>query len=164
MPRSCDILSAPSSPDLDSILARYPAHPRYLLAALQDIQATFRHIPREAMVRVAAHMGIPESRVYGVATFYKALSLVPKGRKTVKVCMGTACHLRGAPGVLEALENALGITPGNTTEDGAFSLETVNCLGACALAPVVMVEDTPYGAMAPAKVTSMLEKERDHAV
>ena len=159
MSRCCEASSPPDF-DLEVLLRRYPPHPRYLLTILQDIQGTCRYLPREVLDRVGAYLRVPPSRVYGVATFYKALSLTPRGRKTVKVCMGTACHLRGAPQVLAALESALGIRSGGTTEDGAFSLETVNCLGACALAPVVMVEDRPYGAMSPAKVAALLEEER----
>ena len=161
MSRCCEAPLPPAF-DLEALLRRYPPHPRYLLAILQDVQSACRFLPRTVLGRVAEYLRVPESRVFGVATFYKALSLTPRGRKSVKVCMGTACHLRGAPKVLEALEAALGIRSGGTTEDGAFSLETVNCLGACALAPVVTVEDTPYGTMSPAKVQAMLEEERDH--
>ncbi|WP_281745060.1 complex I 24 kDa subunit family protein [Thermanaerovibrio acidaminovorans] len=145
---------------LREILHRYPRHPRFLLAFLQDVQREFKHVPRKAMEASSERFMVPMSRVYSVATFYRALSLVPRGRKTIKVCMGTACHLRGAPRVLEAIEEALQVRCGGTTRDGEFSVEAVNCLGACALAPVVMVEDRCYGSMTAAKVREMLEEER----
>lgn len=146
---------------LEEMLLRYPRHQRFLLAFLQDVQREFRHVPREAMELASFRLMVPLSRVYSVATFYRALSLAPRGIKTIKVCMGTACHLRGAPKVLEAIEGVLKIRRGETTTDGLFSLEAVNCLGACALAPVVMVEEVCYGSMTPAKVREMLEKERE---
>lgn len=145
--------------DIEELIRAGPRHPRFLLPLLQDIQSRYRYLPREALKQVAEYLEIPESRVYAVATFYKALSLEPRGEKTVKVCMGTACHLRGAGGVLEALSRKLGIAPGETTPDLAYTLETVNCLGACALAPVVTVNDRVYGQMNPKRVAELLEKE-----
>jgi NADH-quinone oxidoreductase subunit E len=148
--------------DLDDLFRSTPRHPRFLLPLLQDIQSRCRYLPRTALRLVADHLGIPESRVYAVATFYKALSLAPRGEKTVKVCLGTACHLRGAGSVLDALSKALAIPPGGTTEDLRFTLETVNCLGACALAPVVTVNDRVYGQMTPGRVAELVEKENRH--
>jgi len=145
-----------------SLIRAYEPDPRHLLAILQDLQESERYLSTEAMREVAAYLDVPESRVYAVATFYKALSLKPKGDKTIKVCLGTACHLRGAGAVLASLERALGIRCGETTADGRFSLETVNCVGACAMAPVVMVEDRTYGGMSPSAVAGMLERESDH--
>ncbi|MDD4254171.1 MAG: NAD(P)H-dependent oxidoreductase subunit E [Methanofollis sp.] len=143
------------------IIRAYPADPRYLLAALQDIQAHERYLSVESMREVADYLGAPESRVYSVATFYQALSLVPQGKKIIKVCNGTACHLRGAPGILQALEGALGIKNGETTEDGLFTIQTVNCVGACAMAPVVVANEKVYGKFGPAQVPDMIEKERE---
>jgi NADH:ubiquinone oxidoreductase subunit E len=148
--------------DLKDLFDATPRHPRFLLPLLQDIQSRCRYLPRAALKLAAEHLGIPESRVYAVATFYKALSLTPRGEKTVKVCLGTACHLRGAASVLDALSKALGISPGGTTEDLRFTLETVNCLGACALAPVVTVNDRVYGQMTPGRVAELVEKENPH--
>lgn len=99
------------------------------------------------MKAVAQYLGVPDSRVYAVATFYRALSLTPRGDVEIKVCMGTACHLRGAGEILRALEGTLGLKSGGTTPDGKFSLETVNCLGACALAPVVMTGERVRGGL-----------------
>jgi NADH-quinone oxidoreductase subunit E len=155
------MLKQEASSRLEEMLSRYPRHQRFLLAFLQDVQREFRHVPREAMELASLRLMVPLSRVYSVATFYRALSLTPRGLKTIKVCMGTACHLRGAPKVLEAIEGALGIRCGGTTPDGLFSVEAVNCLGACALAPVVMVEESCYGSMTPSKVREMLERERE---
>ncbi len=148
--------------DLEDLLRSTPRHPRFLLPLLQDIQYRFRYLPRDALRLAAGHLGIPESRVYAVATFYKALSLTPRGEKTIKVCLGTACHLRGAGSVLDALSRTLGVQPGGTTEDLRFTLETVNCLGACALAPVVTVNDRVYGQMSPGRVADLLEEEAGH--
>jgi len=142
------------------IIGVYPREARYLLAALQDIQAHERYLSVESMKAVAEHLGVPESRVFSVATFYKALSLVPQGKKVIKVCTGTACHLRGAPGVVKAVEGALGIRNCETTTDGLFSIQTVNCVGACAMAPVVMVNEKVYGKLGPAEVPGMIETER----
>lgn len=111
------------------------------------------------MKEVAGYLGVPDSRVYAVATFYSTLSLKKKGQKIIKVCTGTACHLRGSGAVLKELEKELGIKVGESTADGMYTLETVNCVGACALAPVMIAEDKTYGNMAPEKVKDVLEKE-----
>lgn len=115
------------------------------------------------MRSVARYLDVPESRVYSVATFYKALSLVPLGKHIIRVCNGTACHIRGSPEVLRAFEKELGIADGETTEDGLFTIQTVNCLGACALAPVVTIDDQVYGKVrvkdVPAIIREVLEDE-----
>ena len=129
----------------DEILGRYPGEPQHLISVLQDIQLTYRYLPREALEKVARALDVPLARVYSVATFYKSFSLTPRGEKILRVCTGTACHIRGAPLLLTELQTRLGIKPGETTEDLNFSLEAVNCVGACALAPVVMVNDTAHG-------------------
>lgn len=129
----------------EQILARYPAQPRFLISVMQDIQLGYRYLPREALERVAGALGVPLARVYGVATFYKAFSLTPRGERELRICTGTACHIRGAPLILHELQTRLGIKPGQTTEDLVFSLEAVNCVGACALAPVVVVNDVAHG-------------------
>jgi NADH-quinone oxidoreductase subunit E len=129
---------------IDEIIERYDKSEESLLAILQDFQHTFRYVPEEGMKRVSETLDIPESKIYGVGTFYKALSLVPVGRHTCKVCTGTACHLKGARTLTDIIGKELGVEPGRTTEDGRFTLQTVNCVGACALAPVVMVDDEDY--------------------
>ena len=145
---------------IQSVLESYPPEPRYLLALLQDIQEQDHYISVEAMQVVAGYLDVPESRVYSVATFYTALSLVPLGRHVIKVCSGTACHLRGAPVIVEAFEKELGIKNGETTPDRMFTIQTVNCLGACAMAPVVMIDDEVYGKMTAVRVPEIIEGVR----
>ena len=125
---------------IEEIIAAYPANRRYALAVLQDVQHAFNYIPQPACKALAARLGCPESQLYSMATFYKALSLTPKGEHIIKICNGTACHLRGSMSLATQLKNELGIDPGQTTEDGKFSVEFVNCLGSCALAPVMVVD------------------------
>ena len=148
--------------DIDEIIERYPSKPEYLIFLLQDIQAAFNYISPEALSLVCDHTGVPLSRAYAVATFYQSFSLEPKGEHEIKVCQGTACHLKGAPRLVEDLERRLGVSPGQTTEDLQFTLETVNCLGCCALSPVVVV-DGEYHSQATArkldKILKNLEAE-----
>ncbi|MGA1790588.1 MAG: NADH-quinone oxidoreductase subunit NuoE [bacterium] len=128
-----------------------------LITILQDVQSEYKYLPKDALREVAAGLNLPLIQVFGVASFFRAFSLTPRGRHCVKVCLGTACHVRGASAVLEELERELGIKNGQTTEDMHFTLETVNCLGACALGPVVVVDETYYGQMNPGKVKKMLD-------
>lgn len=144
--------------DIQEIVAAYPADPRFLLPILQDIQSAEKYLSTDAMRAVARYLGVPDSRVYAVATFYKALSTTPRGDVEIKVCMGTACHLRGAGEIVAALERALGVGSGETTPDGRFSLETVNCLGACALAPVVMTGEKVHGGLTAGVIPKLLEE------
>ena len=139
---------------------KYPSEPRFLLPLLQDIQETEKYLPVEAMKAVASYLRVPESRVYAVATFYGSLSLKKKGEKVIRVCMGTACHLRGAGALVTELEKELGIKNGDTSPDGLFSLETVNCLGACALAPVMTIGEEVHGGITPAAIRDIVQKER----
>ncbi len=145
---------------VDSILARYPAHPSSLIMILQDIQGALRHLPDPVIERVAEHLGIPRTEVYGVATFYKVFTREPLGRTVVHVCKGTACHVRGAQLIEEALSRELGIAPGETSADGAFTLRTVNCVGACAMAPVVIANDTYHAEVEPARVARLVKRWR----
>lgn len=144
--------------DIDEIIERYPGRPEYLIFLLQDIQAAFNYISPEAMQLVCDHTGVPNSQAYAVATFYQSFSLEPKGEHEIRVCLGTACHLKGAPRLVDEIGRTLGIAPGETTADFKFSLETVNCLGACALAPVV-VADEQYQANVNAKKLGKLIKQ-----
>lgn len=123
------------------IINSYPKEKRYILAMMQDVQKKFNYLPREAMEMIAEHVNAPFSRIYSMATFYKAFSLVPKGRYNIKVCDGTACHIKGSNVLINQVYKHLGIKPGETTEDGLFSIETVNCLGACAISPVMVVNE-----------------------
>jgi len=129
-----------------------------LISVLEEIQAQYRYLPREAMILVSERLGVPLSQVYSVATFYHAFSLVPRGKHTICVCTGTACHVRGAVQVLDRLETRLGVAPGGTTRDREFTLETVNCLGCCALGPVVVLDDEYEGQMTTKKVDKLLKR------
>ena len=125
--------------DYTSIIQAYPEEKRYILAMMQDLQKQCNYLPREALEQIARHVDAPFAKVYAMATFYKAFSLVPKGKYAIKVCDGTACHIKSSAVLIDQIYNTLGIKPGETGEDGLFSLETVNCIGACAIAPVVVI-------------------------
>jgi NADH-quinone oxidoreductase subunit E len=140
------------------IIRRYEGNPGALIAILQDVQSEYRYLPREALEVVADRRRVPLSQVYGLANFFRAFSLEPRGRHLIHVCTGTACHVRGAPLVLEEIERQLGITSGQTTEDRLFTLETVNCVGACALGPVVIVDQDYHANMEPGRVTDVLHR------
>lgn len=140
------------------VLHKHKQDPRYLLAILLDIQESENYISNEAMRAAAEYLGVSESRVFAVVTFYRTLSLKKKGRRIIRVCMGTACHLRGSESVLHELEKKLGIKSGGVTDDGEYSLETVNCVGACALAPVITCGEDTFGRMGSSKIAELLEK------
>jgi len=146
-----------SQKKVNGILKKYRHDKSMLVSVLQDVQAEYRYLPRETLEQVGHSLDIPVSQVYSVATFFKAFSLEPRGRHQINVCMGTACHVRGAVKVLEKLERALGISRGGTTPDLKFSLETVNCVGACALGPMVIVDENYHGQMTMDKVESVLK-------
>lgn len=146
---------------ITDILHNYPAQQRYSLAMLQDMQRHFNYIPREGMEALANYLGCPMSSLYAMATFYKALSLKPKGRHIIKLCDGTACHIRGSANLLSGIERLLGIQAGETSADGQFSLELVNCLGSCALAPVMVVDDTYYGKVTMERLPEILAQYRE---
>jgi NADH:ubiquinone oxidoreductase subunit E len=129
---------------IDEIISGYEKSEESLLAILQDFQRAFNYVPEEGMEKLSEVLGVPASKIYAMGTFYKALSLVPTGRHTCKVCTGTACHLKGASNIADVIGRELKIRPGETTEDKRFTLQTVNCVGACALAPVVVVDDENY--------------------
>jgi len=129
-----------------------------LISVLEEIQAEYHYLPREAMILVSEQMGVPLSQVYSVATFYNAFSLERRGRHEVCVCVGTACHVRGAQQVLNRLQDRLGIEPGETTPDWEYSLDTVHCLGACALGPIMVVDGRYWGQMNARKVDDLLEQ------
>jgi NADH-quinone oxidoreductase E subunit len=140
------------------ILTKYPKEQRYLLAILQDIQRHYKFLPRKSLSMVQEYFDIPLSRLYSMATFYKALSLKPKGEYVIKICDGTACHLRGSNIIIDEIKKLLDIVPGDTTRDGRFSLETVNCLGSCAAAPVVVINDRFFGKVTPSKLKEIIEE------
>lgn len=139
-------------------------HDNGVISVLEDIQARYRYLPQEAMVLVSERLGVPLSQVYSVATFYNAFSLERRGRHTICVCQGTACHVRGSPRIRTHLENKLGIRAGQSTPDWNYYLETVNCLGACALGPIVVADGQCHGQMTERKVDQLLLQieQEDH--
>jgi len=143
---------------VNQVLKKHQHDESRLVDILQDIQAEIGYLPKEALEEAGKGLGVPLSRVYGVATFFKAFSLTPRGRHLINVCMGTACHVRGADKVLESIEKALKIKTGQTTKDLRFTLETVNCVGACALGPMVIVGEDYHGEMTPEGVAAVLKE------
>ena len=145
---------------VDEIIDKYNAEKSSLIGIFQDIQAEWRYLPREAIVRVVERLGIPVTQAYMVATFYKSFSLVPRGEHEIHVCLGTACHLRGGQRLVENFERTLNVKAGETTADMKFTLETVNCLGACALAPLVRVDQKNYGKMSGDRIAKIIKEYR----
>ena len=141
---------------IDIILEKYEYTHSNIIAIMQDIQVLENYLPEEVLRYISGKMEISLTRIYDIATFYKSFSLVPRGRHIIKVCCGTACHLGGAPQNLDQLNRLLQIKDGETTDDRAFSIETVNCLGACALAPVVSVDEDYHEAVNAGKIEKML--------
>ena len=132
-----------------------------LLSILQDVQKECGYLPEEKLIETAETLDMPLIDVYGVATFYKSFSLTPRGRHQIKVCLGTACHVRGAERIVEEIERKLAVRPGETSENGEFSLETVMCLGCCAIGPVVVIDGKYYGQVTTTKVESILRTIRE---
>ena len=143
---------------ISEIIEAYPADQRFALAAMQDMQHAFNYIPEEGLVSLSEHLGCAVSQLYSMATFYKALSLTPKGEHIIKICNGTACHLRGSMNLKTELQRNLGIEPGETTDDGLFSVELVNCLGSCALAPVMVVDGIYHNKLKVDQVSGIIER------
>jgi NADH-quinone oxidoreductase subunit E len=143
---------------INEIIDCYGAEQMHALAILQDIQREYNFLPRKALEQTAQRLGVPEGEIYRMATFFKSFSLHPKGEYECKVCLGTACHVLGGPRILESLERELGIKAGETTPDGKFSLEAVRCLGACALGPVVVVNEEPYAHTTPDRAVKLVRR------
>lgn len=143
---------------LNAVLASYEGKSEELIPILQDVQEEFSYLPEEAMRRIAQFAGIPASKVYAVATFYAQFRFTPRGRNHVMVCRGTACHVSGAPRVLEDVEDALGIKEGETSADLEYSLETVACIGACSLAPCLMINKVVEAKMTKQKIADLFSK------
>lgn len=144
---------------LEETLAKYKGERGDLIPLLQEVQARFGYLPEEAMRGIAKFLRLSESTLYGVVTFYAQFKFTPVGKHTIKVCRGTACHVRGVSRILEEAEKQLGIKPGETTSDLEYTLETIACFGSCALAPVMVVDETVYGKMTPEKVTKIMKGE-----
>jgi len=143
---------------VEEIIQAYGAKKSNTLAILQDIQREFSYLPREALELTAERLDTPLGEIYRLATFFKSFSLKQKGQFVCRVCLGTACHVRGGPRILSSLERRLGIRAGETTGDGMFTLETVRCLGACALGPIVVLNEEPHAYMTPDKATRLIDR------
>lgn len=141
-----------------AVINKYNGDKGQLISILQDIQAEYDYLPKEALVQTSETMGIPLSHVYSLVTFFKAFSLEPRGKHLVSVCLGTACHVRGVARVLEGIERTLDIKRGETTKDHKFTLETVNCMGCCAVGPAVKIDGEYFGQMSTDKVDPLLAK------
>jgi NADH:ubiquinone oxidoreductase subunit E len=157
--------------DLDALYSEikrnFDGRPDELISILQRVQRSAGYLPEKALLAVADFTGLPAASVYGVATFYAQFRLSPAGKHVVRVCQGTACHVKGAKKILEELNARLEIEPGETTADRAFTLQTVACFGSCALAPVVVLDEAVHGRMDPSKVREMLgeiQRKEEHTV
>lgn len=142
---------------LNAILERYPDPTGYIIAILHEVQSHYNYLPQEALVYVAKCIKVPITRLYSIATFYHFFSLEPKGRHQVQVCLGTACHVKGSEKLLHELERQLGVKEGETTDDMQFSLGAVRCIGACSLAPVVVVDHDTHAKIATKQVSALLK-------
>ncbi|MHC1728097.1 MAG: NAD(P)H-dependent oxidoreductase subunit E [Syntrophobacteraceae bacterium] len=144
--------------EIDSIIDEWGPKPASLLQIMLDVNHKYHYLPRESITRIAERLKLPITHVYSVATFFKVFSLTPRGRSIMHVCTGTACHVKGTPKLLDRLKHTIGLSPGETTEDLGLTLETVNCVGACASAPVVVVDGATFAEMSPNKVSELVKK------
>jgi NADH-quinone oxidoreductase subunit E len=142
---------------IDKIIDKYPSDPNLLIQVLLEIQSENRWLPKEALKKVSKKLKVPLNRIRHIVTFYKAFSVVPKGRHEIHVCTGTACHVRCAPRVLGAVQDVTGLKPGLTDQELKFSLDTVSCVGCCALGPVMVIDSEYHGKMSPAKAEKVLK-------
>ena len=143
---------------IDEILAKYEGRKGALIPVLQEIQALYNYLPKDVLEYVAEMMKTPISQIYGLVTFYSQFHLNPRGRNIIHVCQGTACHVRGGKVILQAIEKQLGIKAGHTTEDLRFTLETIACVGACGLAPVMQINDDTHGRLTTEKLAAILDR------
>lgn len=143
------------------ILEKYEKEERYLIPVLQEAQDEYGYLPEDVLKEIASYLDLSLSQVYGVVTFYTQFHTEPRGKNIVRVCMGTACHVRGGAEVLKAIQDELGVDAGETTEDLKFTLETVACIGACGLAPVIMVNDDTHGRLTPEKASTILKNYQE---
>ncbi len=142
---------------VDTVIEKCGKEPSSAISVLRHIQAEYNYLPREALEKVSHKLEVPLSRLYSIATFFKTFSLKPRGRHLIKLCMGTACHVRQSPRILAKIQRDLNVEPGEMTSDGMFTLETVNCLGACALGPLMVVDEEYHGNMTVSKVGPILK-------
>jgi NADH-quinone oxidoreductase subunit E len=148
---------------VDEILSHYEGQPGALIPVLQHTQEAYGYLSRPAMAIIAAKLRMPAARVYGVATFYAQFHLKPRGKNIIRVCLGTACHVRGGERIAEQLGESLGVVPGETTTDGLFTLEKVACLGACGLAPAMVVNAATYGRLTPKTALDIIARYRSES-
>lgn len=141
---------------LDDIIARYRGKPGSLIPVLEEAQVALDYLPLAIQKRIAAGLNVPLAQVYGVVTFYSFFTMTPRGKHTVRVCLGTACYVRGGKNIAENLEKEFGVKEGETTEDRMFTYETVRCLGACGLAPVIVIDENVHGKQKPAKLKEVI--------
>ena len=145
--------------DLQKIFEKYPSKKNEdMIPILQDVQDVYGYLSKDNIKNIADYLGTSASKVYGVATFYNQFRLVPLGKHIIRVCRGTACHVKGSSQILESFQAELNIKPGETTKDGLFTLETVACIGACSIAPVVVVDDEFYGRITPKEIPPLIKK------
>jgi NADH:ubiquinone oxidoreductase subunit E len=149
-----------STTSLEAILEGRRSQPQQLIEVLQDVQELFGYIPQESMISVSRELGVPLIEVYRVASFYQAFSLEPRGKHVITVCLGTACHVRGAARLVDQVTAQLDVQPGATTSDGLFTVECVNCLGACALGPVLVLDGVYHDHVSPRKLSRLIEAAR----
>jgi NADH-quinone oxidoreductase subunit E len=147
-----------SSAKTEALIESYIPKKEQLISLLQDIQAQFNYIPKDTLITISQKLDIPLSQVFSVATFFQAFSLKPRGRHTITVCLGTACHVKGGQRLVDKMDRDFNIKPGETTRDERFTLETVNCLGCCALGPVVLVDGKYESQVGPDKLDKILKK------
>ena len=143
---------------LDAIITRYKGKPGGLIPVLEEAQVCLEYLPVSVQKKIARELNLPFSRVYGVVTFYSFFTMTPRGRHTIRVCLGTACYVRGGKALAKAIEKEIGVAEGETTPDRKFTFESVRCLGACGLGPVVIVDDQVHGRMKPSKIKDVLNQ------
>ncbi len=143
---------------IDKIIQKWNSDSDYVIEMMQDIQDEFRYIPRQALEQITRRTAVPLTRLYHIATFYKSFSLEPRGKYEIQVCTGTACHVKGAAKILDAIARVLNITEGDTTQDNLFTLEGVRCLGCCSLAPVITIGKDLYGEVKTADIPKLIKK------
>lgn len=144
--------------EADRITSSYGYSDSDLIGMLLDVQTSFNHLPRHVLERLSADLDVPMTRIWGLATFYKAFSLTPRGRHQVRVCLGTACHVRGSKRILDGVLKELNVRPGGTTRDFRYSVDTVRCLGCCSLSPVVQIDDMVFGRLRHGDLPGVLDR------
>ncbi len=153
-----DVKAGETAEEFEKIINHYPSGKRYIIPIMHDLRQRYRYLPQLALEMTAAHVQVPFSQVYSMATFYRAFSLVPKGRVNFKICDGTTCHIKGSQIIIDEIYKNLGINPNETTADREFSLETVNCIGACALSPALIANEKVYARVTPARLREIIKE------